>query len=339
MNCRRGPDRRQRGSALVIALLVFAVASALMVAMTGEFALFVARGQNTFVARQADAYLRGGEELAGLALRQDIERDGEERRPRDDPAELWARQAPPYALDEGGWLVGRLEDLQGRFNLNSVSGEPPEGRRFSAAQEQFIRLLQTPEEPRVSRREAVLIAEALMDWLDPDGEPRDFGAEDDYYFDSTPSYRSGNGTLHSVSELRLVARVTAEIYAAVAPYLTVYGEGEVINIHTAPIPVLRTINAAGELSPLSPEEGEALDALRGEEGFESVRALLDSAVLADREISPELRARLGETSEWFLYAGEVEVADRTARLYSVLRREGGRVRAVVRSGARLPEGI
>jgi general secretion pathway protein K len=326
---------RQGGVALIVAMLVFALATTLVVAMSREFTLLLKRGANSFIAEQSHAYLRGGEELAALVLRQDMESDQSEQSLRDDYFEIWAQQVPPYALDEGGWLVGRLEDLQGRFNVNSVAGKAAEGQRFTAAQRQFIRLLQTLEEPQVSEQDAILITEALMDWLDADGEPRDFGAEDDYYFDMSPSYRSANRALASVTELRLVAYMTAEIYRELLPNLTVWGDGSSINIHTAPEAVLRTINTATNLQPLSQAEGEALVALRDEEGFESVQALLDSPTLAGREIDASLGARLGETSGWFLYSGEVEVADRLTRLYSVLHRENNQVKALVRSSAGL----
>ena len=53
----------QRGAALIIAMLVFALATTLVVAMSSEFTLLVKRGGNSFVASQAYAYLRGGEDL------------------------------------------------------------------------------------------------------------------------------------------------------------------------------------------------------------------------------------------------------------------------------------
>lgn len=322
---------RESGAALVVAMLVFALATTLVVAMHKEFTLFLKRGGNVLVAEQSWAYLVGGEQLAGLVLKTDADEDRREQRQRDDLNELWAQSVAPYALDEGGWLAGRLEDLQGRFNINSVAGKAPEGKRFTAAQEQFVRLLQTPEEPQVSEQDAALITEALMDWLDENKEPSDFGAEDDYYYDMTPAYRAANRAMHSVSELRLVAYMTPEIYNAIAPYITVWGEGVAINIHTAPIPVLRTINSAANLSPLSAEEGDALSATRLENGFESLQSLLDDPVFGGREIAPELQARLGETSSWFLYSGEVEVADRVTRLYSVLRRDDQDIKTLIRS--------
>ena len=250
--------RKQRGVAMVIAMLVFALSTALVVAMSSEFTLVMRKGSNVFIGQKAAAYLRGGEDLAGLVLRQDREQDREADSLRDHLEEAWAQQVPPYALDEGGWLAGRLVDLQGRFNLNDLDGRAPEGKRFTPAQEQFIRLLQTPEEPRISEQDAILITESILDWMDRDGDPRDYGAEDDYYFDQTPSYRSANREFASVSELRVVAYMTPELYAAVAPSLTVWGSGGKVNIHTADIPLLRSINSAGDLQPLSLAEGEAL---------------------------------------------------------------------------------
>lgn len=333
MNC-LNPCARQRGAALIIAMLVFALVTTLVVAMSSEFTLFMKRGGNSFIANQSYAYLRGGEDLARLALEADAREDQQDDSPRDDFTELWAQDVAPYALDEGGWLTGNLQDLDSRFNLNILVAEPPEGEQFTSGQAQFIRLLRSFEEPQVSEQDARLILEALQDWLDEDQNPEDFGAEDDYYIDMDPPYRTANRPMLSVSELRMVAYVTPEIYEAIAPYLTVWGTGA-INIQTAPAQVLRTINGKDNLAPLSESEGEALLELRGPEGFEDMQAFLENPVLADVELSPELRNRLVETSSYFLYSGQVEVADRVATLYSVLFREGGRVRSLVRSSGSL----
>ena len=140
----------QRGAALVVGMLIFALCTALIVAMKSEFMLFYQRGANTFIAEQAHAYLRGAEELASLFLVQDFERDQSREHPRDDLQEPWAQPATPYTLDDGGWLVGGLEDLQGRFNLNNLKAAegdqvPGQERVFTAHQQQFIRLLQALE--------------------------------------------------------------------------------------------------------------------------------------------------------------------------------------------------
>ena len=133
---RRHAFTQQRGAALVVALLIFAVAAALMVGLQRDFTLHAQRAANAFVQEQGWQYLLGAEDLAAIALRLDGEQDAAREQPRDDLTELWAQEATPYPLDEGGWLAGQLEDLQGRFNLNNlVVGEGAVAEDVSSPEE------------------------------------------------------------------------------------------------------------------------------------------------------------------------------------------------------------
>ena len=336
-----GSLRGQGGAALVVAMLVFALSTALVVAMKSEFNRFYQRSANVLQAEQAQSYLRGAEELAMAVLIQDYEADMESESPRDDLSENWAQDDPPptYALDDIGWMSGVVRDLQGRFNLNLLANSPERGPgkpRFTAAQEQFIRLLQALGEPAVSRYEAIQITEAVSDWLDPDFAPHEEGAEDDFYYSRQPAHRTGNRPMASVSELRSVAYMTPEIFAAVQPYLTVGPQEPLasgLNIHTAPAVVLRSINEDKDLSPLTEGEGESLVLYREETGFENVEDFLSNPVFdgKDKDKMTAVAALLGESSSYFLVLAEAEVADRNMRLYSVLKRGNRRVEAVVRA--------
>ena len=51
--------RRQGGAALVVALLVFGLCAAVIVAMKLEFTRFYQRSVNVFLGEQSQAYLRG----------------------------------------------------------------------------------------------------------------------------------------------------------------------------------------------------------------------------------------------------------------------------------------
>lgn len=55
------------------------------------------------------------------------------------------------------------------------------------------------------------IADAILDYLDEDDEPRDFGAEIDYYSGLEPPYAPKNGPLETVEELLLVRGVTPQL--------------------------------------------------------------------------------------------------------------------------------
>ncbi len=342
MPCLRSSRPSQGGAALIVALLVFALCAALVVAMEVEFNRFYQRGANILVAEQANAYLRGAEELATLALLADYDADKKRDKPRDDLLEIWAQPPPPYALDEGGWMEGCLRDLQGRFNLNTLGQRVvrQEGDsesqaamvRFTAAQAQFIRLLQALGEPQLSEQDAILVTEAVTDWLDQDIEPAFEGAEDDYYFGLAPAYRTANRPMASVSELRAIAHMTPELYRALEPWVTVWPQLPApLNIHTAPAMVLRSVNADDDLSPLSAAQGQALVEQRTAVGFADLEDFLASGVFTGRQAQMEqVKSLLGEVTSYFLLSAEVEVADRRMRLYSVLQRSGRQVGALAR---------
>jgi DNA uptake protein ComE-like DNA-binding protein len=55
------------------------------------------------------------------------------------------------------------------------------------------------------------IADAILDWIDLDDEPRELGAESSYYAGLTPPYAPKNGPLASVEELLLVRGITPEL--------------------------------------------------------------------------------------------------------------------------------
>ncbi|HVT30911.1 MAG TPA: hypothetical protein VHE81_23095, partial [Lacipirellulaceae bacterium] len=59
------------------------------------------------------------------------------------------------------------------------------------------------------------IADAILDWIDPDSDQRENGAERDYYATLAPPYAPRNGPLGSIDELLLVRGVTpALLYGA-----------------------------------------------------------------------------------------------------------------------------
>lgn len=333
----------QGGAALVVAMLIFAVATALIVALYDDYTLFSRRVSNSLMAEQAHAYLRGAEDLATLVLRQDQSQDRSMGRERDDLTELWAQEATPYGLDEGGWLTGQVQDLQGLFNLNTLlprassSGGQQTGQAasYTPAQRQFIRLLQALAEPQLDRYQAIQVTEAIGDWLDGDQLAAANGAEDDHYYGLTPAYRAANRKMASASELRAVAHVTSELYLALKDYITVWPQsGGKLNIHTAPPLLLMSLAGDDELEPLTEAEVESLLQIRSEVGFKDLGDFLSQPVFADRQII-DLRSQLGESSDYFLLSAQVQVADRMSRLYSVLHREERRIGSLARSAGQL----
>lgn len=371
MSCRhfKTLPQRQTGAALVVALLIFSLAAALMVGIQRDFTLTMQRGANHFSEQQGWAYLRGAESLAIIALRTDAEMDKQRATPRDDLSELWAGEASPYPLDEGGLLIGKIEDLQGRFNLNLLaddSGLDQERRsrgqasdseetsgsdvaagdalqeesldqsedRMSAPKQMFIRLLQALEGGSVTLEQAIAIADSIADFIDSDQRQRMNGGEDDAYRNASPPYRPANQPMASISELRAVAGITPEIYRALAPHVTVWPkEGAGLNVLTASATVLRSINGEGQLIPLSEDVGKRLVEARQQGLITDIDSFLeDTAFSGDTD---GLSYLLSETSDWFLLSASVEIAEREMQLYSVLQRENTRITSHYRTRGEL----
>jgi type II secretory pathway component PulK len=55
------------------------------------------------------------------------------------------------------------------------------------------------------------VADAIVDWIDPDDDPRPNGAENSYYMGLSPAYQCKNGPLDTLEELLLVRGVTPEL--------------------------------------------------------------------------------------------------------------------------------
>lgn len=259
-------DQPARGLALIGALAVVAVATALGYEIIARHALSVSQSRQTLDGAQARQYALGGEEHARQLLHADWE--DEDTRLKDTAFEPWAGQnarddedartdvdADEYgealtdAYDEaiadregedvaqaavvsafeidGGSLEIRIEDLRGRFNLNAVAGE-------QSAQE-VARLRRLFAEFGIEPR----AADAWRDWVDADHEITGFGAEDADYLLRDPPLRSANQRAYHLSELAVAASLPTEQIAMLRPHVAVLPIlDQRINVNTATPEVL-----------------------------------------------------------------------------------------------------
>ena len=369
---RRKASRAEGGAALVVAMLVFALVAALMVGLQRDFTLTLQRGTHQLFSEQAWAYLIGAEELAAVALQADSRADARAEFAADHLGEVWAQPATPYPLDAGGWMSGRIEDLQGRLNLNllaaaqsgeqttpnsngagdvedmaedPVAGNQPQQnttassddptKRWNATQKMFIRLLQALGEASLALEEAMALTDAVTDFVDRDAERRLNGAEEgDYRYADYP-YLPANRAMASVSELRAVRGMTEPVYQALASLVTVWPEAKGrLNILTCPLPVLRSLNGDDQLFPLDEIEAQRLDELRREGEIGTVADLLADPAFEGQSMG-QLEPLLDIRSDWFLLDATVELVERERHLFSVLHRVPDRTVAVFRSEGEL----
>ena len=146
-------SRRQRGVALITAVLMVALATMLAVDVGFRGFLDQRRAGTLFALDQGFQVALGAEAWAADFLKKDLQ-DSQ----TDHLGEVWARPLPPLPID-GGTVEGRLEDLQGRFNLNNLVNT--DGTTNEEAVKQFERILAMLEiEPAW--------AIAIADWIDQD---------------------------------------------------------------------------------------------------------------------------------------------------------------------------
>lgn len=298
---------RQRGLALITAVLVVAAASVAATAMVVSQQYSVRRTASLLHGEQAEAYGFGAESWAKVLLRRDAKEST-----IDTLEEDWAQPLAPVMV-EGGTIEGFILDQQARFNVNNlvVSGAVDED-----ALDQFQRLLDLLDLDSS-------LAFALADWLDPDAIVRfPNGAEDDAYLSLTPAYRTANGPMRDISELRLVKGFDAKAVAALAPHLTALPAGTDINVNTASAEVVASL-AAG----VSVNEAQGLLDDRGEDPFADVAAFKGHSLFAGRPVE----VGVAVTSEYFRVQGRVQVGERLVWMSSLVWRDGSDLHLVARS--------
>ena len=108
--------------------------------------------------------------------------------------------------DEGNPVSFRagITDESSRLNLNTLTNAdtwlPDSGDGNGGGGRQLLMAL-----PQMTED----IADAILDWLDEDSEPRDYGVED--YSSQSPPYACKNGPMDSIEELLLVRGVTPQL--------------------------------------------------------------------------------------------------------------------------------
>jgi general secretion pathway protein K len=304
------PPRRPSGVALITALLITALATVAAVAMASRQNLELRRTANILEFDQAYLFSLAVESWAKEVLVRDL-RNGTV----DHPKEAWATILPPIEV-EGATVSGRIEDLQGRFNLNNLvdnAGKPSEQEIA-----RFQRLLQALElDPR--------LADAVVDWIDPDSEPRfPDGAEEQFYLDMNPSYRPANAPMSHPSELLLVRGFTPEVYNQIAPHVWTLPVKTAVNLNTATAPVLMAL-----IEGLKESEAEQLIADRGDKGYQTVEEFLAHPILKERQLAVP---GVAVSTSWFLIHGNVRYERNQVNLHSVVTRaQNARVTVVSRS--------
>ena len=299
--------RRMTGVALITAMLIAALATLLAANLSWDNALDVRRTIVQMNREQAIQVALGAESWVASILRADLQ-DSQ----TDHLGEIWASDLPGLPI-EGGDVFGRIEDLQGRFNLNNLVDD--EGKVDEEMLEQFQRLLNVLGiDPR--------FAGIAADWIDEDVNASfPDGAEDPIYTGMLPPYRTANQRLTSISELAALEGMDRTIFRILEPHIAALPGRTRVNANTATPVVLQSLD-----ENLSVEDVEGLVAEREAAGFSDLQATFASLV------QPELLNSLDETSQYFRLMVVVRIDTVRITMHTVLQRGGtGSVTPILRS--------
>jgi general secretion pathway protein K len=285
----------QRGIALLVALLVVALATVLIASLIDRGELGLARTRNQLLAAQAQAYAQGLETYAARVLQQDWAANGGGA--ADSNGSAWAVPLPPTPVPDG-LITATMRDRNGCFNLNNLvdaSGQP-----LALWPDKFRRLLG-------ALRLDPGIADAVIAWMVPRAD-----SEDPYYLAQPVPYRQAKRKFIHVSELRLVKGVSGSAYAALAPHVCALPPGTKININTASVPVLMTLNGV-----TTPEIAERIWQ-EGHANYASLAALQTQVP----GVLPE-PSYYGVASSYFLARGDITLDGLPFTFYSLIERRLG----------------
>lgn len=226
----------QSGTALISALFIVAITAILATAIAWRQRLLINQTQWMINADQVYLSLKGVQDWAKSNLTQ--------------YATAWQKIAvthtPPLYSPifpslhfHGIKITGRIQDQQALFNINTLTNPNNQWR--------FIKLLQAVD-PHITRQKAQNIVQAITNWMTP-------SSDDNHYLNLKPPYRAPHQPMANISELRAIQGITANIYLAIAPYITAIPPAKegvqqrvAININHASAPVLLTLSPSLNLT-------------------------------------------------------------------------------------------
>ena len=330
---RRKPPRQQRGiailSVLVIAVLVVTLATVVLARQSRA----VRQTDNFQSLERAWQYVFMMEQYAGLQLQLDAKETQ-----YDALTDRWAYSLPTQTLpDESGAVVkfsGKLEDLQGRFNLNNLVSQDGEqrGKLDGAALNQLKPFVTDAGLPAG-------FTDAIADWLDSNTQPQGInGAERDYYLSGAIPYLAADMPFADPSEIRLLrlempdpALKNQALNRFLATVTALPFKKSTINPNTASKAVLTALRLSDNQIALILDKRKLKQAYKSKAEFNQ-----DMAFTPGKD--DVLMNSLDVTSQYFRLTGEVQINRARVFVNSLLMRDPkGGIRVIMRQFHRVNE--
>ncbi|MFT5716110.1 MAG: general secretion pathway protein K [Oleiphilaceae bacterium] len=292
--------QRQQGVALMIVIFIFALVSILSVGMYNRQSLFVQTTANILAQSQAYEYAIASE-IYGRRLLKDYWDKKDDESFNESEVIKNSIMIPV----EEAFLEAQFNDLQGRLNLNDLV--MLDGKANPVMVKRFTRLFDGLAIETVK-------VDALIDWIDENQDPSNLdGIEDGEYLSLDPPYRNASQPFNHVSELLLLPNIKQSEYQELLKHLSALPQGYVsLNVNTATKEVLQSLS-----DNLNGAQVDSIIEQRDKEPWDDIASFKSDPLLQGADIDIKY---LGVDSEFFEIATLITLADRRARLVSVIYR-------------------
>ena len=306
------PPVRQRGIAMLVAILLVALGTIIAAAVAYDSAMTARRGAATLSFDDALLVSQGAEALAAYGLRSvmQMSKTGTSGTIDVYATQPWAEPVGPLEVVPGVTLEAQMEDMQGRFNLNWLVADTGTnlGKPDPAMVEAFKYLLQLATvDPKW--------ADMVVDWIDRDNQPQTQGAEDSAYLGQNPPYLAANQYITSITELLALPGFGHDNYQKLEPYISALPPDTTLNICTAKDKVLDAFNV-GAVNWSSDPTALQKNRSTAPGCFPTVQEY--QASFSDQTKYTASQARFKTTSKYFRLSSLVTIGTAEFNLYSLL---------------------
>jgi len=237
--------RDSKGIVLILVLSTVALFTAMILTFSSSQSTDIELAYNFRDSLQALYLAEAGVEAARAVLKED---DPDYDSLDEDWAHFSDYASASSALLDGPQFKGSIVDECSKIDINAMVKE--DGERNETAINQLKRLFKVLG-IEIDDDELDNLMDAIVDWLDPAGDPSGFGgAEDEYYQALDRPYLCKNGPMDTPEEVLLVKGMKKEYFydtkdnegirKGIGNYITV-GTGGKININTASKEVLMSL--------------------------------------------------------------------------------------------------
>ena len=318
----RKPDNRlkglktERGTALVLTLLIIITLAGLTLGFSGESGVELTLAGYARDSQKAYQLARSGINIAleRMAREEDFEMDSF----NEDWRRFGSLPTDEGVAEQGVTFTGGMVDENGKLNINLLINEEGEiDEKGEARLRRLMTALGLKEES----------ANPLLDWLDADDIERQDGAEAYFYRSLPQPYECGNapfptmGQVFLVRGMRELERFGEKKSKRLLDYLTIYSDGK-INVNTAPKEVIESL---GE--NMDAALAEAIVEYRKEERFESIDDLRKVPGMED-EVLAEISEWITVESSSFSIETHVNCNGAVAGIRTVARKQGNTARLI-----------